>query len=112
LQGVSFKEHTQYHILGLLGFLDCHMVNLVVGEILLSMRTLMLIGSFVWLPGGTILSHVAWQSTLETHAKSLTSRRGGILLVLGYRTRNLFFILLRMLHNWMNYLQLGMEHCV
>jgi hypothetical protein len=50
---------------------------------------LLLIGSFVRLPGGKILSHVAWQSTLETHTKSLTSLRGGILLVLGSRTRNL-----------------------
>jgi hypothetical protein len=28
-------EHTQYHILGLLGLLGSHIVNLVVGEILL-----------------------------------------------------------------------------
>jgi hypothetical protein len=27
------KEHTQYHILGLLGFLSSHMVDLVVGEV-------------------------------------------------------------------------------
>jgi hypothetical protein len=53
------KEHIQYHILGLLGFLGNHMVNLAVGEIRLPLRTLLMIGSLVWLPGGTILSHVA-----------------------------------------------------
>jgi hypothetical protein len=83
----------------LLGFLSSHMVNLAVGEILLPLRTLLLIGSLIRLPGGTILSHVAWQSTLETRAKSLTSLRGGILLVLGCRTRNLLYILPRLLHN-------------
>jgi hypothetical protein len=83
----------------LLGFLSSHMVNLAIGEILLPLRTLLLIGSLIRLPGGTILSHVAWQSTLETRAKSLTSLRGGILLVLGCRTRNLLYILPRLLHN-------------
>jgi hypothetical protein len=61
---------------------------------------------------GTILSHVAWQSTLETHAKSLTSLRGGILLVLGCRTRNLLYILPWLLHNWTSCLLLGTEHWI
>jgi hypothetical protein len=43
----------------LLGFLVSHMVNLVIGEILLPLRALLLIGSLVQLPGGAILSHVA-----------------------------------------------------
>jgi hypothetical protein len=68
------------------------MINFAVGEILLPLRTLLLIGSLIWLPGGTIISHLAWKSTLETHAKSLTSLRGGILLVLGYQMRNLLYI--------------------
>jgi hypothetical protein len=106
------KEHTQYHILGLLGFLDNRMVDLVVGEILLPLRTLLLIGSLVRLPGGTILIHVAWKSTLETRAKSLTSRMGGILLVRSCRTRNLLYVLPRLLHNWTCYLLLGMEHWI
>jgi hypothetical protein len=59
------------------------MVNLAIGEILLPLRTLLLTGSLIRLPDGTILSHVVWQSTLETHTKSLTSMRGGILLVWG-----------------------------
>jgi hypothetical protein len=41
------------------------MVNLAVGQIWLPMQALLQIGSLVRLPGGTILSHVAWQSTLE-----------------------------------------------
>jgi hypothetical protein len=106
------KEHTQYHILGLLGFLVSHMVNLAVGEILLPLRTLLLIGSLVQLLGGTILSHVGWKSILETRAKSLTSLRGNILLVLGCWTRNLLYILTRLLHNWMSCLLLGMEHWI
>jgi hypothetical protein len=73
---------------------------------------LLLMGSLIRLPGGTILSHVAWQSTLETCTKSLTSLRGGILLVLGYQTRYLLYILPRLLHNWMNCLLLGMKHWI
>jgi hypothetical protein len=84
------------------------MINLAVGEILLSLRTLLLTGSSVQLPGGTILSHVAWQSTLETCTKSLTSLRGDILLVWGYQMRNLLYILLGLLHNWTSCLLLGM----
>jgi hypothetical protein len=75
------------------------MVILAVGEILLPLRMLLLINSLVRLPRGTILSHVAWQSTLETCAKSLTSLRGNILLVLGYRMRNLMYILPKLLYN-------------
>jgi hypothetical protein len=74
------KEHTQYHILGLLGFLYSDMVDLSIGEVRLPLRELLLIGSLGQLPGGTILSHVAWQSTLETCTKSLTSLRGDFLL--------------------------------
>jgi hypothetical protein len=78
------KEHTQYHILRLLGFLSSHMVDLAVGEVLLSLRALLLISSLGWLAVGAILSHVAWQSTLEIGTKSLTSKRGDILLGLCY----------------------------
>jgi hypothetical protein len=88
------------------------MVDLAIGEVLLPLRALLLIGSMGRLYGGTILSHVAWQSTLETHTKSLTSLRGGILLGLGYRTGILQHILPRLLHNWMNYLLLGTEHWI
>jgi hypothetical protein len=84
------------------------MVNLAVGQIWLPMQALLQIGSLVRLPGGTILSHVAWQSTLETCTKSLTSLRGGILLVLGYRMRNMLYILPSLLHNWTSYLLLGL----
>jgi hypothetical protein len=65
-----------------------------------------------WLPGGTILSPVAWQSTLETCNKSLTSLRGGILLVQGCRTRYLLYIMPWLLHNSTNSLLLGMEHWI
>jgi hypothetical protein len=75
------------------------MVNLAIGEILLRLSVLLLIGSLVHLSSGTILSHVAWQSTLETHTESLTSLRGGNLLVLGCRMRNLLYILPRLLHD-------------
>jgi hypothetical protein len=85
------------------------MVNLAVAKILLPLRVPLLIRSLVRLSGGTILSHVAWQSTPETCTKSLTSLRGGILLVLGCRMRNLLCILPRLLHNWTSYLLLGME---
>jgi hypothetical protein len=88
------------------------MVNLVVDEILLPLRMLLLIGSLIQLPGETILSHVVWQSTLETYTKSLTSLRGGILLMLGCRMRYLLYILPRLLHNWTNCLVLGMEHWI
>jgi hypothetical protein len=67
-----------------MGFLGSHMVNLAVGEILLPLQTLLLTGSLIRLPGGTIISHVACQSTLETRTKSLTSLRGDILLVRGW----------------------------
>jgi hypothetical protein len=60
---------------------------------------MLLIGSFIQLPGGKILSYVAWQSTLETQTKSLTSLGGGILLVLDYQMRNMLYILPRLLHN-------------
>jgi hypothetical protein len=88
------------------------MVNHTIGEILLPLRALLLIGSLVWLPGGTILSHVALQSTLETGTKSLTSLRGDILLVLGYGRSDQPYILPRLLHNWTSYLLLGMEHWI
>jgi hypothetical protein len=88
------------------------MINFVVGEILLPLRTLLLIGSLIWLPGGTIISHLAWKSTLETRAKSLTSLRGGILLVLGCQMRNLLYIPPRLLHNWMSCLLLDVEHWI
>jgi hypothetical protein len=74
------KEHTQYHILGLLGFLSSYMADLVIGEVLFPLRALLLTSSLVSLPDGTILGQVAWQSTLETCDKSSTSLRGGILL--------------------------------
>jgi hypothetical protein len=93
------KEYTQYHVLGLLSFLDSHKINLSVGEILLPLLMLLFIGSLVRLSSGTILSHVAWQSTLETCTKSLTSLRGCILLVRGYQMRDRRYILLRLLHN-------------
>jgi hypothetical protein len=91
LRGVSLQEHTQYHILGLLDFLDSHMVNPAIGKILLSLQTLQLTSSLIRLPGGTILIHMAWQSTLEARTKSLTSLRGGILLGLGCWMRNLLY---------------------
>jgi hypothetical protein len=104
------KGHTQYHILGLLGSLSSHIVDLGIGKVLLPLRMLLLTGSLSQLSGGTILSHVTWQSTLKTCAKSLTSLRGGILLELSCRMRNLLHILPRLLHNWVNYLLLGTEH--
>jgi hypothetical protein len=86
------------------------MINLAVGEILLPLRTLLLTGSLVRSPGRIVPGHVAWQSTLETCAKSLTSLRGGILLVQSCQKRNLLHILPRLLHNWMSCLLLGMGH--
>jgi hypothetical protein len=93
------EKHTQYHILGLLGFLNNHMVDLPVGEVLLPLQTLMLISSLIRLPVRTVHSHMACQSTLETCIKSLASQRGGILLGLGCRTRSLRNILPRLLHH-------------
>jgi hypothetical protein len=77
------KEHTQYYILGLLGFLSSHMVDLPIGEVLLPLRMLLLISSLIWLLVGTVLSHMAWQSTLEACTKSLTSLSDDNLLGLG-----------------------------
>jgi hypothetical protein len=57
--GYEFARNIPYHNLGLLGFLGSQMVNLVVGENLLPLRMLLLIGSLVRLPSGTIISHVA-----------------------------------------------------
>jgi hypothetical protein len=88
------------------------MINLAVGETLLALRSLLLIGSLVRLLGGTILSHVAWQSTLEACTKRLTSLWGGILLVQGYRTRDMWYTLPGLLHDWMDYLLLRMGHYV
>jgi hypothetical protein len=45
------------------------MINIAIGEILLPLQTLLLTGSLVQLSGGTVLSHVAWQSTLEKAPK-------------------------------------------
>jgi hypothetical protein len=104
------REYTQYHILGLLGFLGSHVINLAIGEILQPFRTLLLTGSLVWLLGSTVLGHVASQYTFETHTKSLTSLRSGILLVWGCQMRNLLHILPGLLHNWMSCLLLGMGH--
>jgi hypothetical protein len=86
------------------------MINLAIGKILLPLRTLLLIGSLIQLLGGTVLSHMAFQSALETSTKTLTSLRGGFLLVWGYWTRNLLYILPRLLYNWRSYLLLGIEH--
>jgi hypothetical protein len=55
-----------------------------------------LLGSAV---GWAVLNHVAWQSTLETHTKILTSLRGRILLVRGCRMRGRWNILPRLLHD-------------
>jgi hypothetical protein len=86
------------------------MVNHAISEILLPLQALLLTGSSVWLPSGTVLRHVALQSTRETCTTSLTSLRNGILLGLGYRMRNLLHILPRLLHNWTSCLLLGMDH--
>jgi hypothetical protein len=86
------------------------MVDVAVGEIMLPLRMLLLIGSFVWLLGGRILSHVAWQSTLKTCTKNLTSLRDNILVVQDCQTRNLLYTLPGLLHNWMSCLLLEMEH--
>jgi hypothetical protein len=64
------KEHTQYHILGLLGFLSSHLVNLAIGEVLLPLRAPLLTSSQVWLLGGTILSHVAGKPHLKHAPKA------------------------------------------
>jgi hypothetical protein len=53
------EKHIQYHILGLLGFLSSHMVDLPIGELLLPLRTLLLIRSLIWLLVRTFLSHMA-----------------------------------------------------
>jgi hypothetical protein len=53
------EEHTQYNILILLGFLSRHKVDLSIGEVLLPLRTLLLISSLGVLLIGTVLSHVA-----------------------------------------------------
>jgi hypothetical protein len=86
------------------------MINLAIDEILLPLRTLLLIVSLVRLLGGTVLSHVPWQSTLETCTKSLTSLWGGILLVRGCRPRDMRYILPGLLHDLMGCLLLGMKH--
>jgi hypothetical protein len=88
------------------------MINLAIGEILLPLQTLLLTSPLIRLPGGIILSHVAWQSTLETHTKSLTSLRGDILLVRGCLTRKLLYTLSRPLHNWSSCLLLGTEDLI
>jgi hypothetical protein len=88
------------------------MVNHAIGEILLPLRMLLLIGSLIWLPGGTFPSRVAWQSTLETSTKSLTSLSGGILSVQGCLMRNLLYTLPRLLHNWSSCLLLRTEHLI
>jgi hypothetical protein len=75
------------------------MVDLAIGEVLLPLRALLLISSLGWLLVGAILSHVTWQSTLETGTKSLTSLRGGIVLGFSCQTRNVLYILPRLLHN-------------
>jgi hypothetical protein len=85
------------------------MVDLAVGEVLLPMRAL-LISSLIWLPVGTVPSHVAWQSTLAIGAKCLTSLRGKILFGLSCWMGNLWHILPRLLHEWMNYLLLQAKH--
>jgi hypothetical protein len=86
------------------------MIILAVGEILLPLQMLQLNGSVVWLPGRIVPDHVAWKSTLETCTKSLTSLRGGILLVRGCQMRNLLSILPGLLHNGTSCLLLGMGH--
>jgi hypothetical protein len=83
------------------------MIDLVVCEVLLSLRSRLLICSLVRLSGGTVLSHVTWKSTLETRTKSFTSLRGGILLVRGYRMRDRWNILPGLLHDRMGYLLLS-----
>jgi hypothetical protein len=55
---------------------------------------------------------MAEQSALEACAKSLTSLRGGILLGLGCRPRNLWHILPWLLHRGMNCLLLWVKHGV
>jgi hypothetical protein len=88
------------------------MVDLSIGEVMLPLRTLLLISSLGLLPIGTILSHMVWQSTLEACTKSLTSLRGGILLGLGYQSRNLRHILPWLLHNRTKCLLLQAKHGV
>jgi hypothetical protein len=39
LQGVSLQEHTQYNILSLLSFFSSQVVDLVVGVVLLPLRS-------------------------------------------------------------------------
>jgi hypothetical protein len=67
-------------MLGFLGFLNSHMVDLAVGAVLLPLQALLLISSLGRLPIGTVLSHVAWEPTVETRTKSLTSLRDDFLL--------------------------------
>jgi hypothetical protein len=87
-----------------LSFLDNHMIDLAISEILLPLQSQLLDCSMIWLSGGTILSHMVGQTTLKTGIESLTSLSCSALLVLGCRTRELLKILPGL------QLQVGMNH--
>jgi hypothetical protein len=59
LQGESLRGTYPIPRPVLLGFLSRHKVDLSIGEVLLPLRTLLLISSLGVLPIGTVLSHVA-----------------------------------------------------
>jgi hypothetical protein len=64
------EEHTQYHIMGLLGFHGSHMVDLPIGEVLVPLRTLLPVNSLGLLPIGTILSHMVGNPHLKHTPKA------------------------------------------
>jgi hypothetical protein len=67
------KKHTQYYVRGLLSFLDGHMIDPAMHEILLPMRLHLFSCSRSGRPGGTLPHKMVSQSTLETSSTSTVS---------------------------------------
>jgi hypothetical protein len=104
-------KHTQYHILSLLCFKACHMINLAIHKILLPLWLRLIFGSRNCLSGQALPCKMASQPTLETSSTILASLSWCILRGWNGWARALFYILATpLLHIWVRCLLLRLLH--
>jgi hypothetical protein len=91
------KKHTQYHILGLLNFLTCRMVDLTIHDILLPLWPCLISCSRNYRSGRALPCKMTSQTTLETSSTVTASLSRCILRGWSVGARALLHVLSRLL---------------
>jgi hypothetical protein len=91
------EKHTQYYILGLLGFITCHMIDPPIHEILLPLWLCIISYSESYRSGWAVPCKVASQTTLETSSTITASLSWCILRGWSIRAGSLLHVLARWL---------------